>query len=203
MPPRQKVAPQLFLKEELIRGPLASTNVDLRDTRMPVVAVSSVAEDALASIDRLIDEDLRALVAARSKIDSAQREIDAAQQKIAAAQQDIDATEARLERRRQARTLIDDAAGKTAPTSPEKTGFRKGSLSAVVRSRAFEALREAGHPLNRVELLAIMRASGIEVEGADPAKRVGKIMWGGKEFQHVGEGYWISGEPVPEGVSTK
>lgn len=147
--------------------------------------------DVTAGIDRLIEAGVKDLAAARMQLSRIQRE--------------IEAIEGRLIELRRARALVVgersvDSEQHLPPgkeSTKEITELRNGSLAALVRDCAADALRGAGRPLNRVELLELVRANGVQVDGKDPAKRVGRIMWSSKQFQHVGDGYWFSGEPVP------
>jgi hypothetical protein len=73
----------------------------------------------------------------------------------------------------------------------ERKRVRKKSLAWTVRRESYIILRQAGTPLNRSEILRELQNRGIEVESADPAKAVGKILWKAAEFEHRDGGYWI------------
>lgn len=75
---------------------------------------------------------------------------------------------------------------------------REGSAAAIIRSFVRRELMEAGHPLTRSEILDRMTRAGIEVDSKVPIKRIAKVMWSSAEFINVGDGYWLSGEPIPD-----
>ena len=87
------------------------------------------------------------------------------------------------------------------PVAGKKTRQPGGgsTLTALVRERAKEILKAAGHPLGRTEILAQLIDDGILIKGAKPAQRVGKILWESDEFEYQGKGYWLVGEPIAAG----
>lgn len=76
---------------------------------------------------------------------------------------------------------------------------RGSTLTALVRERAKEILKAAGHPLGRTEILAQLIDDGVLIKGAKPAQRVGKILWESDEFEYQDKGYWLVGEPIAPG----
>jgi len=74
---------------------------------------------------------------------------------------------------------------------------RVGSDASTIRTFALDEIRRAGTPLGRSEILHRMEEAGIRLKAADPLKRIAKTLWMSPEFTHVGDGYWISGEPIP------
>lgn len=87
------------------------------------------------------------------------------------------------------------------PVAGKKTRQSGGgsTLTALVRERAKEILKAAGHPLGRTEILAQLIDDGVVIKGAKPAQRVGKILWESDEFEYQDKGYWIVGEPIAPG----
>lgn len=87
------------------------------------------------------------------------------------------------------------------PVAPKKTRQLGGgsTLAALVRERAKEILKAAGHPLGRTEILAQLIDDGVVIKGAKPAQRVGKILWESDEFEYQEKGYWLVGEPIAPG----
>jgi len=73
----------------------------------------------------------------------------------------------------------------------------RGNAASTIRSFVRKELRSAGRPLNRVEILERMEGAGIKIESKVPVKRIGKVLWNCREFQHVGDGYWFAGETIP------
>jgi len=62
-------------------------------------------------------------------------------------------------------------------------------------SEIIEAVRllieEKGRPLGRGPLVKALRAKGLNLPGADPAKNVGTVIWRSKQFDNIaGFGYW-------------
>lgn len=74
---------------------------------------------------------------------------------------------------------------------------RVNSISWRVRRHAYIALKSAGHPMSRAELLEKVLEAGIEISASNPAHAVAKILWAAKEFEYKDNGYWIAGEPMP------
>lgn len=87
-----------------------------------------------------------------------------------------------------------------APTRIYKE--REGSAASIIRSFVRRELREAGHPLTRSEILDRLVRAGIEIDAKVPIKRIAKVMWSSPEFVNVGDGYWVTGEPIPDSPDT-
>lgn len=98
-----------------------------------------------------------------------------------------------VQRSEHVRTVSENKRAPTARTSRE----REGSAANQIRAFARLALRRAGRPLTRVEILERMEEAGIKIEAKVPVKRIAKVMWSSPEFVNVGDGYWFVGEPVP------
>ena len=86
-------------------------------------------------------------------------------------------------------------------TAPQDTGNRKrgpnGARPEEIAAAANAALREAGRPLTRFELIPLVEAQGCIIGGTDKARNLGTILWRSKQFESTGDGYW------PLGVSRK
>ncbi|WP_165191053.1 hypothetical protein [Caulobacter soli] len=67
-----------------------------------------------------------------------------------------------------------------------------------VVSQVLLILIEREHPMSRRKLHEALKARGMVVNGADPVKTLGTMLWrSGQDFlvQLEGRGYWIKGEP--------
>lgn len=92
---------------------------------------------------------------------------------------------------------VSDSRSKPVPAKRRRK--RANSDAFVVRDFAKSALKEAGRPLKRSELLDRLTKAGIVLNSDKPLKRIGKIMWDAKdEFTNHGEGYWFAGESFPK-----
>lgn len=89
--------------------------------------------------------------------------------------------------------------GPVVGNKTRQLGGGGSTLTALVRERAREILKAAGHPLGRTEILAQLIDDGILIKGAKPAQRVGKILWESDEFEYQDKGYWLVGEPIAAG----
>ncbi|MBY5406148.1 hypothetical protein [Rhizobium leguminosarum] len=83
---------------------------------------------------------------------------------------------------------------------PQSSLESRKNLASQVRANAKVILKAAGRPLGRTEILAQLIEDGIVIPGANPAQRVGKILWQSEEFEYRNKGYWISGEPISQDV---
>ncbi|MGO8036138.1 hypothetical protein [Rhizobium leguminosarum] len=78
---------------------------------------------------------------------------------------------------------------------------RQGSRTGEVVVRAKKILKAAGRPLDRADLLREIEASGFSIQASNPARFIGRTLWGSDEFVHIPkEGYWLKGEDVPHGT---
>lgn len=68
---------------------------------------------------------------------------------------------------------------------------------AGVVEAAEDALRAVGRPLTRGELFERLRSSGVRIDGTDPVKNMGTMLWRSGRFDNAGRRYWLSGEPRP------
>lgn len=95
------------------------------------------------------------------------------------------------------------AVSKAEPKVPTKRRaggrrHRPGSDAYIVLTVARNAIREAGHPLDRNQIIAAINASGHELKSRNPGPYVNKVMWGSEEFRNVGDGYDFSGSGIPK-----
>lgn len=74
---------------------------------------------------------------------------------------------------------------------------RRGARPAELVTAAEAALRSAGRPLSRGELCEALRAVGVQVGGAEPAKNLGTVLWRSGRFDNTGRVYWFRDEPRP------
>ena len=63
---------------------------------------------------------------------------------------------------------------------------------------ARQAIREAARALDRNEILNAIEAAGHKLKSKNPQMYVNKTMWSSTEFQHVEDGYYFTGQPVPK-----
>lgn len=70
---------------------------------------------------------------------------------------------------------------------------------AVIIPAAIKIMRERGRPMSRRDLHVALADAGLVVNGADPVKALGTILWRAKNqiIQIEGRGYWPHGDPVP------
>ena len=71
--------------------------------------------------------------------------------------------------------------------------------ASVVIPAAIEVIRAAGRPLSRKEVREGLIAQGVVVNGKDPVKTMGTILWRAPDhiIQVEGRGYWPKADPVP------
>ncbi|WP_205932744.1 hypothetical protein [Rhizobium leguminosarum] len=67
-----------------------------------------------------------------------------------------------------------------------------GSTAHMLRKQVTQLLLEQQKPLSRAEILSGLEAKGITLDVKDPGKRISKVMWDAKEFQHLPTGYWFA-----------
>lgn len=153
---------------------------DKRKTEMASGFQPNGGDDDAAFVAQLVD-----------KIEAYQRQVDELQRKISGL-------------RKLHQTYTEHADAPTSNTAVEiPTNFarrkreRKESKAYIVRRQAFSILMEAGRPLDRAELFDAFKQRGIIIDGPNPAKLVGKILWEAPEFEHSEDGYWIAGQPLP------
>jgi hypothetical protein len=82
-----------------------------------------------------------------------------------------------------------------APLKHRSSGrrYRPGSDAYIVLTVARDAIRAAGRPLDRNQIIAAIEASGHRLKSMNPEQYVNKVMWGSEEFRNVGDGYDFSG----------
>lgn len=87
-----------------------------------------------------------------------------------------------------------------APGAEAKEGrrHREGSAAHTVLTVARQAIREAGRPLNRVEIVNAIEASGRELRTKKPLEYVNKVMWDSAEFCRADGGYFFADQPLPD-----
>lgn len=140
---------------------------------------------------------------------------------IAECEREIADRQGVLQRLRAARSSLLDQAPSTVPVEEEdeedvevdeewlsiaseprtrRRRERKGSEAHIIREFARQALRGAGKPLQRGEILELLRREGITIGAKAPERRIGKVLWQSDEFENIGNGYWFKGELPPDKV---
>lgn len=69
-----------------------------------------------------------------------------------------------------------------------------------VIAAVIEIIKVRGQPMTRRELHTALKQRGMTINGVDPIKTLGTMLWrSGKDVlvQTVGRGYWLLNEPVP------
>ena len=79
-------------------------------------------------------------------------------------------------------------------------GSRKAQSDYVARlvRECRQLILNAGHPLNRTELVRLLERKGFPVDGRDKSKVLGTNLWRSGLFKHIeGAGYWPEDAPQP------
>jgi hypothetical protein len=79
---------------------------------------------------------------------------------------------------------------------PRRKKVHPNSTAHLVRKHTYEILRQAGRPMSGPEILEAIQARGVEFAAENPAKQVGRILWGASEFVHLETGYWFADDPT-------
>lgn len=76
--------------------------------------------------------------------------------------------------------------------------------SSVVIPAAIKVIREAGRPLSRKQIRDALVERGVVVNGKDPVKTMGTILWRAPDqvIQIEGMGYWPKADPPPADTMT-
>ncbi|MGO6941265.1 hypothetical protein [Rhizobium johnstonii] len=124
---------------------------------------------------------------------------------IEAEQRTIDECTARMRRYRAALNALTGTQPASLPLNTDapvvSRRVHQGSTAHMLRKQVTQLLLEQQKPLSRAEILSGLEAKGIKLDVKDPGKRISKVMWDAKEFQHLPTGYWFaehSDEEVPE-----
>lgn len=91
---------------------------------------------------------------------------------------------------------VDASTQITASEAPpaRRTRVTDNPKPALVVAAAVELIRERGRPMSRSEIHEGLKARGVVVNGADPVKTLGTMLWrsGGHELEQIeGWGYWL------------
>lgn len=91
----------------------------------------------------------------------------------------------------------DSSSPQSTGPEPEQTRRRRGK-PAEIADAAEKAIRDAGRPLQRGELVGFIEGTGIEIHSDDKPRYIGTILWRQSErFVNVeGRGYWLVGVPL-------
>lgn len=73
---------------------------------------------------------------------------------------------------------------------PVLSRWKDGSDAETIRSFVRDALANSGRPLARVEILSMLKESGVQLQTKNPAKRVSKVLWEADEFRTDANGRW-------------
>lgn len=87
-----------------------------------------------------------------------------------------------------------------ADDSPAKrVRVRDNPPSAVVIAAAVNLMRATGRPMSRREVREGLLERGVVVNGKDPVKTMGTILWRAPDqiVAVPGRGYWVAGVPAP------
>ena len=82
-------------------------------------------------------------------------------------------------------------------SAPEARPRRLETTPAMIIDAAKEAIRRAGVPMSRKEIVEAIAADGVVVDVANPTRHVGSIMWRyNDQIIHLeGHGYWLRDQP--------
>ena len=85
-----------------------------------------------------------------------------------------------------------DKSGDEAGSAPPKKPKAVNPPANVLIPAIVEILRARGHPLNRRGLYEALKLRGLEIQGTDPVKALGTILWRNQDkvVQLEGFGYW-------------
>ena len=90
---------------------------------------------------------------------------------------------------------------KDADLADLNTRWRTSPTSLDVVRAVELVLRRHGSPLTRRVLFEHLLELGVALQGADPLKNLGTILWRSGKFDAAGaDGYWFKGEGRPAGV---
>ncbi|OWV86816.1 hypothetical protein [Rhizobium sp. R693] len=115
---------------------------------------------------------------------------------IEAEQRIIDECTARMRRYRAALNALTGPQPTSLPLNTDAPIVARrvhmGSTAHMLRKQVAQLLLEQQKPLSRAEILSGLAAKGITLDVKDPGKRISKVMWDAKEFQHLPTGYWFA-----------
>lgn len=98
-------------------------------------------------------------------------------------------------------TLLSKADNATAGTeSPIRPAPRPDNPKLdVLVPAVVDILRTTGRPMSRREIHEALTEKGLSVQGVDPRKTLGTLLWRAREYidSIEGRGYWPKGDPVP------
>ncbi|NKL05600.1 hypothetical protein GFL39_11645 [Rhizobium leguminosarum bv. viciae] len=121
---------------------------------------------------------------------------------IEAEQRQIDECTARMRRYRAALNALTGPQPTSLPLNTDAPVVARrvhmGSTAHMLRKQVTQLLLEQQKPLSRAEILSGLAAKGITLDVKDPGKRISKVMWDAKEFQHLPTGYWFAETSDPE-----
>lgn len=131
-------------------------------------------------------------------------EISARERVMAGLRADLGRLEGEVAQLRAARSAITAGeetrampAARGAAGPPKRRKPRAGSDAEVIREFAAEAMRRAGRPLNRNEVLTAMTEAGISLAAQDPALRIGRTLLRSDDYRSEKDGYWPVALPLP------
>jgi len=88
----------------------------------------------------------------------------------------------------------------TTPVVKRRSRVTDNPKPEVVVAEAVTVIREKGEPMNRRAIWNALRDRGVVVNGADPIKALGTMLWrsGGDKLTSIeGRGYWPKDAPEP------
>lgn len=90
--------------------------------------------------------------------------------------------------------LKSGGAASTMPRLPRRKKVHLKSTAHLVRTYAYEILRQTGRPMTAPEILQAMEVRGLRIPAGNAAKQIGRILWGAQEFVRTDAGYWLASE---------
>ena len=84
---------------------------------------------------------------------------------------------------------------------PKRVRVSDNPKPELVVAAAVELIRAVGRPMTRREIREQLAARGVVVNGADPVKALGTMLWrsGSDQLEQIeGRGYWPKGDLLPE-----
>lgn len=93
------------------------------------------------------------------------------------------------------RAPIDSSVRRSKGSTPKG----RTTASKVILELAKEAIACASKPLTRSDIVDALEVSGSAPASRDLQSLVSKVLWKNRDtFQQVGNGYWLTGQPLPD-----
>jgi len=131
-----------------------------------------------------------------SEVDNVDKLVQALQNEVQRERVKIEASERKIGKILDAIQVLRSDAAPMEAQLPRRKKVHPKSTAHLVRKHTYEVLRQAGRPMSGREILEAMQARGVEFAAENPAKQVGRILWGAPEFTHLENGYWFADDPT-------